>query len=48
MGHMEIKKMVFVVRYNDEETEFDDPQEANMFAMETGLGFPDVIIIERD
>jgi hypothetical protein len=33
--------MVFVVRYND------DPHEANMFAMETGLGFPDVIIIER-
>jgi hypothetical protein len=39
--------MVFVVRYNDEEKEFDDPHEANMFAMETGLGFPDVIIIER-
>lgn len=48
VGHMEIKKMVFVVRYNDEEKEFDDPHEANMFAMETGLGFPDVIIIERD
>lgn len=45
---MEMKKMVFVVRYNDEETEFDDPQEANMFAVETGLGFPDVIIIERN
>lgn len=37
---------IFIVRYNDEEKEFEDPHEANMFAMETGLGFPDVIIIE--
>lgn len=39
---------IFVVRYNDEETEFDDFKEATIFAMETGLGFPDVIIDERD
>jgi predicted sulfurtransferase len=45
---MEMKKMVFVVRYNDEETEFDDFKEATIFAMETGLGFPDVIIIDFD
>ena len=43
-----MKKMVFVVRYNDEEKEFDDLKEATIFAMETGLGFPDVIIEERD
>lgn len=39
-------KMVFVVRYDDEEKEFDDFKEATIFAMETGLGFPDVIITE--
>jgi hypothetical protein len=39
---------IFVVRYNDEEKEFEDPHEATIFAMETGLGFPDVIIEERD
>jgi|GEM_PF-2410184 hypothetical protein len=38
--------MVFVVRYYDEEKEFDDFKEATIFAMETGLGFPDVIITE--
>ena len=33
--------MVFVVRYNDEEKEFDDFKEATIFAMENGkLGFP--------
>jgi len=41
-------KMVFIVCVNGEQTRFDDPQEANEFAMNTGLGFPDVIIIDTD
>lgn len=40
--------MKFVVDVNGEQTEFDDPYEANSFAVDTGLGFPDVIIIEKD
>ena len=40
--------MVFIVCVNGEQTRFDDPQEANEFAMNTGLGFPDVIIIDTD
>ncbi len=39
--------MVYIVRYNGEETEFDDPQEANEFAIGTGLDFPDIIIVEK-
>lgn len=40
--------MVFVVSYNDEEEEFDNPDDANEFAISTGLDFPDILIIERE
>ena len=41
-------KMVFVVICNEEETEFEDPKSAEEFAFSTGLGFPDVVIIDTE
>lgn len=40
--------MVFIVICKGEQTPFDDPQSANDFAVSTGLGFPDVIIVDTE
>ena len=40
--------MTFVVIYNNEKEEFDDPRSANEFAVSTGLGFPDIVIVDTE
>ena len=38
--------MVFIVIANKIQTPFDNLDDANTFALNTGLGFPDVVIID--
>jgi len=38
--------MVFIVCVNGNQTPFDSLEDANTFALETELGFPDVVIID--
>jgi len=38
--------MVFIVMANKIQTPFDNLDDANTFALNTGLGFPDVVIID--
>ena len=40
--------MTFIVICNNEKTESDDPKSANEYALNTGLGFPDVVIIDTE
>lgn len=40
--------MVFIVVANKIQTPFDNRNDANTFALDTGLGFQDVVIIDTD
>jgi len=40
--------MVFIVVANKIQTPFTNLDDANTFALDTGLGFPDVVIIDTD
>ncbi|MEN6553354.1 MAG: hypothetical protein ABFC34_10785 [Methanobacterium sp.] len=40
--------MVYIVCVNGNQTTFDNPDKANTFALETGLGFPDVVVIDTE
>ena len=40
--------MVYIVCVNGNQTPFDNLDNANTFALETGLGFPDVVVIDTE